>query len=391
MSIPTALAGRARDWVIGHREPDLPKLRMTPALAAKWALDEATLQFEIGSSRFRIPNPDFRRRLRDELGDAVDMYNERGWVDDAASYHRTPPVLDDPELRPHEAWGMHFEHLTFESGYEPHEDEPGRERWLGYENNRTAHAWVLRHEGEPRPWLICVNGYRTGSPAVDMWAFEAKRLHLKYGLNVAFPVQPLHGPRAHGRSGDRVLFGGVMNLIHTAANGLWDIRRLKSWIQTDQGAPAVGIMGISLGGYFTALTASFEDDLSCAIAGVPEPDLVRGMRRNVEPLLPPWYEVWGLSWRSLERANRVVNPLFLEPRIPVDRRFIYAGLADRWVRPGNVKSLWEHWDEPEICWYQGSHLSFGFEGKVRRFIRDALHSTLIADAESPSRRHLRSA
>ena len=39
---------------------------------------------------------------------------------------------------------MRFEHLTFPSGYEPHAGEPGRERWLSYEANRTAHAWVVR-------------------------------------------------------------------------------------------------------------------------------------------------------------------------------------------------------------------------------------------------------
>ncbi len=390
MSIASEMATRTRDWVIGHREPDLPGLRPTPALVAKWMFDEWVLQAEIARHRLQIPNMDFRRRLRNELSDAVDMFNEKGWVDDPRSYHRTPPILDHPQLRDHSAWGMPFEHLTFESGFEPHADEPARLRWLGYEANATAHAWILRHEGEPRPWLICVNGYRTGSPGLDLMSFEAKRLHHKYGLNLAFPVQPLHGPRSEGLSGDRVLWDGAMNLIYTATQGLWDIRRLKSWIQSQQEAPAVGVMGLSLGGYFTALTACFEDDLSCAIAGIPEPDLVRGMRRNVEPLLPPWYEQWGLSWRSLERANRVVSPLRMDPLIPVDRRFIFAGLADRWVRPGNVKTLWEHWEQPEILWYQGAHLSFPIEPGVRRFVKDALHSTVLADAV-PRRPHLVSA
>jgi hypothetical protein len=238
----------------------------------------------------------------------------------------------------------------------------------------------MRHEGPARPWLICVNGYRTGNPAVDFATFDAARLHHKFGLNLAFTVQPLHGPRAEGSSGDRVLFGGAMNTVHTAAQGLWDIRRLKSWIQQTQDAPLVGIMGISLGGYLTALTASFEADLACAIAGVPEADLVRGMRRNVEALLPPFYEQWGLSWRSLERVNRVVSPLALEPAVARDARYIFAGLADRWVRPGNVKALWEHWDEPEICWYQGGHLSFPFERDVKRFVARALETTLGAGA-----------
>lgn len=363
---------QTRDWVVGHREDDLPKVTLTPTIVGKWLVDEWALQTEMTINRLRWPSPDFRRRLRTELGDAVEMYNERGWVDDPKSYHIDPPVLTGVHLKQRKAGRLGYEHLTFESGYEPHADEPGRDRWLAYKGNRTAHAWVMRHDGPPRPWLICINGYRTGMPGVDFGAFDAARLHHKLGVNLAFPVQPLHGPRAEGMSGDRAIFGGAMNTVNTAAQALWDIRRLKGWITADQGAPAVGVSGISLGGYLTGLMASFEPDLACAIAGVPEADLVRGIRRNVEPMLPPFYEQWGLSWRSLERVNRVVSPMAMNPVVPTDRLFIYAGLVDRWVRPGNVKDLWEHWDRPEICWYHGSHLSFPFEPKVRRFVKDAL-------------------
>jgi hypothetical protein len=320
-----------------------------------------------------------RRRLRDELGDGVEMFNSMGWVDDPRSYHLDPPTLKRPRLTKKSAAGLDYEHLVARSGYEPHADEPGRERWLGYEKNRDAHAWVLRHPGKPRPWLICINGYRTGTPFVDFNAFDARRLHHRFGLNLAFPVSPLHGPRSEGASGDRVLFGGAMNTMHTAAQAIWDIRRLKSWITDTQDAPAVGASGISLGGYFTSLLACFEDDLAVAIAGVPEADLVRGMRRNVEALLPPFYEQWGLSWRSLERVNRVVSPLAMEPLIPREARYIYGGLVDRWVRPGNVQALWKHWDEPEICWYEGSHLSFPIESTVKKFVGEALADRLGVD------------
>ena len=375
MNAMNELTSQARDWVIGHREKDLPRVLPTCDVIGKWMFDEWALQLELAQNRVRFPTVDFRRRLRNELGDAVEMFNERGWVSDPRSYHRDPPPLTDAHVRSRRAGGMRIEHLTFESGYEPHPDEPGRERWMEYTNNRTAHAWLLRHTDGPRPWLICINGYRTGVPLVDLASFSAMHLHRDLGLNLAFPVQPLHGPRAAGASGDRVIFGGAMNTVHTAAQGVWDIRRLKGWITENEAAPAVGATGLSLGGYLTALLVCFEPDLACAIAGIPEADLVRGMRRNVEPLLPPFYEQWGLSWRSLERVNRVVSPLALDPLVPKDRLFIFAGLVDRWVRPGNVKTLWEHWDRPRICWYPGGHLSFPIEPEVRRFVDRALRSS----------------
>ncbi len=376
VSVFDEAVNQARHWVVGHRLHDLPNPRPTPALAAKWLIDEWALQLETANSRMRAPSLDFRRRLRHELGDGVELFNERGWVADPMSYHRDPPPLKRVRLTPRTSGGLSYHHLVADSTYEPHDDEPGRERWLGYEANRTAHAWILRHDGAPRPWLLCINGYRTGQTRVDFAAFNARRLHHDLGYNLAFPVSPLHGPRSEGSSGDRVLFGGAMNTVHTAAQAIWDIRRLKQWLVDTQDAPAVGASGISLGGYFTSLLACFEPDLAVAIAGVPEADLVRGMRRNVEPLLPPFYEQWGLSWRSLERVNRVVSPLAMEPVIEHEARYIYAGLVDRWVRPGNVHALWEHWDRPEICWYEGSHLSFPIESKVTEFVTDALTERL---------------
>ena len=38
----------------------------------------------------------------------------------------------------------------------------------------------------------------------------------------------------------------------------------------------------------------------------------------------------------------------MDPVIPHEARYIYGGLVDRWVRPGNVHALWEHWDEPAL-------------------------------------------
>ena len=80
---------------------------------------------------------------------------------------------------------------------------------------------------------------------------------------------------------------------------------------------------------------------------------------------------------SSGRLAGVLVPLAMDPLIDHDRRFIFAGLVDRWVRPGNVRALWEHWDQPSICWYEGSHLSFPFEPEVRHYVGSALRETLL--------------
>lgn len=159
-----------------------------------------------------------------------------------------------------------------------------------------------------------INGYRTGDLGTDLMSFRVKHLHKDLGLNVANVTLPLHGPRALGEtSGARVLNAGAMNTINTIAHGAWDIRRVLAWLRTEMGAQSIGISGISLGGYMVSLVSCLDDDLACVIAGVPESDLVRGMRRQIEPLLPPFYEQWGLSWGPLERVFTPVSPLAMHP------------------------------------------------------------------------------
>src|SRR4051794_22604200 len=59
----------------GHREsPELvPRLSPTPDVIAKLLFDEWALQLESARSRLRVPTTDFRRRLRNELNEALDL------------------------------------------------------------------------------------------------------------------------------------------------------------------------------------------------------------------------------------------------------------------------------------------------------------------------------
>jgi hypothetical protein len=80
-----------------------------------------------------------------------------------------------------------------------------------------------------------------------------------------------HGPRrVFGRSGDGFLTGDFVDTLHAQAQAVWGVRRLVGWLRANQ-ATAIGLYGISLGAYTSALVASLEDDLSCVIAGIPPP------------------------------------------------------------------------------------------------------------------------
>ncbi len=318
------------------------------------------------------------RRVTEEVHDALALFRDRGWSEKPASYHQTPPPLEDPAIRRRRVRGVDFEHLRFESGYAPHPDEPGRERYLGYAPCRTAHAWVLRHRGAERPWLLCINGYQMGTPLVDFGAFRPEWLHHRLGMNLAIGVLPMHGPRRIRRvSGDGFLAGDLLDTVHGFAQTAWDLRRLLSWVRA-QGATRVGVHGLSLGGYSTALLASLADDLACAIPGIPATDFARLSWRHGPQRELRRAEELGLGLGETRELKRVVSPLALTPKVPVERRYIYGGSSDLLVPPDQVRDLWRHWERPKICWYPGAHVTFGFHPQVRRFVQDALRESELA-------------
>ena len=373
---PVVLGAR---WFEGRpHADDTPATRASVALAVKIALDEVFLVTEMLTAPF-IASRD-RRRLAVETSAALAFYDERGWLDRPTGYHRTPPPPEAVQIEPARSRWFDFLHLRFPSGYTPHPGEPGRERWLSYTANQTAHAWVLEHPGPPRPWLICVPGYRMGHPLVDFVGFSLGWLHREHGLNVVVPVMPLHGPRRIGRrSGDGFLSGDYLDTIHFQAQAVWDVRRVIGWLRA-RAVPAVGVYGLSLGGSTAALLAGLDADLACVIAGMPATCYVRLARANLPSLVLRAAEYLGVAWDDLERLLRVVSPLALSPRVPWGRRYLFAGTADRLVPLNGITALWHHWDRPRLVWYEGTHVSFLLEATVRALLEEALRASGLLTA-----------
>ena len=354
--------------------PGVPKPEPSVRLSAMVAADEIVLgmeQFSVG-----LPIGHDGRRLVREIQDARALFRERGWLDEPETYHAAPPPLVQPRIRVAHTAGIAFEHLSYPSEYEPRPEEPGRERWLGYGPNRTGHAWLLRHRDGERPWLICSNGFRTGFPHIDVRLF--RHYHEALGLNVLMPVLPLHGPRRVGRiSGDGFLSGEVVDTVHAVAQAIWDLRRLISWVRLE-GAPVIGTLGLSLGGFTTALLAGVEDRLATAIAGIPVADLPRLFWRHAPKLQLEYLRHLELDPDVLAELMRPVSPLTVAPRVPHAGRMIFGGISDRLVPPDHIRDLAEHWEHPRTVWYQGGHLTFGRDPRVQSAVDATLAEAKLA-------------
>jgi hypothetical protein len=154
----------------------VPEPRPSLSLYAQVAVDDALLAtMQIG---MKVPTGKQAGLVEREVRDARALYQAQAWLEKPASYHREPPPLEAPRIRDREVrlrgGRIQYEHLSFESGYEPHAEEPGRDRWLSYERNPSAsrrcdvHAERQCERSPPSqilPWqsgFFVAWGYRPG-------------------------------------------------------------------------------------------------------------------------------------------------------------------------------------------------------------------------------------
>ncbi|MDG2307524.1 MAG: alpha/beta hydrolase family protein [Candidatus Binatia bacterium] len=326
-----------------------------------------------------VPAPEQIRKANEDVVRMQAFLSEGGWLQSPLGYHQRPAAPREWTLRDETAWygatRQPYQHLEFDSGFQTRPGEPGGEEWVAKEHNQRQHAYVLEHEGEPRPWLVCVHGFTMGTPMVNFIGFDVRRLHHELGLNLIFPCLPLHGPRSSTTmSGGELLQPDYLNVVHTFSQAIWDVRRTISWVR-ERGAPKIGIYGISLGGHNASMVSAMEPDLDCVIAGIPAVDFSSLARDNEPYIIRRYTDEFSVPWDLVRSISHVVSPLSFTPLAPRNRRFIYAGTADRVARPVHARALWRHWDRPKIHWFAGGHVLAIANPAARAFVEQSLRDT----------------
>lgn len=346
-------------------EPD-DDLRMQ----AKVGFDEAIMGYFLIAAR--VPGGALAERMCTEALELGHALEGRGWLEAPERLHAVPDAPERVNAQPGKRYGFDFERISFDSGFQPDSGLPGAERWASRYANQRASAWMLRHPGPTRPWLVCIHGYRMGETWMDFGLFKPEYLHKRLGLNVLMPVLPLHGPRRVGRkSGDLYLDGDLLDLLFAQSQALWDLRRWLAWLRSNEDRPQIGVYGVSLGGYNTGLLGGYEDNLDFVIAGIPVSDFASVIWKVMPPPHRHYFEARGLDEARYRQLLRPVSPLTLPCRVARDRRFVVAATADRIVPPAQPAVLAAHW-ETQTRWYQGSHMSIGQEAEPGLTLEDAM-------------------
>jgi pimeloyl-ACP methyl ester carboxylesterase len=214
--------------------------------------------------------------------------------------------------------------------------------------------------------VVLIHGYLGGHWGIEerAWPLEWMR---RIGLDVALALLPFHALRSGGNP-PRVPGADARYNNEGFRQAMWDLRSLIGYLKA-RGAPAVGVMGMSLGGYATSLLATVEEGLSFAVPIIPLASIADFARdhgrlggRHESPA----------QHQALEEASWLVSPFARRSKVASDRMLIVGAEADRITPIAQAERLARHFSAPLHRLYGGHLLQLG-RGEAFREIRRLLH------------------
>ncbi|MEW5848262.1 MAG: hypothetical protein AB2A00_05580 [Myxococcota bacterium] len=230
------------------------------------------------------------------------------------------------------------------------------ERYLKHRHNQTGVARLYTPGGAGRPAVVLIHGYLGGN-----WLLESRVWPLQWlmrlGLDPVLTVLPFHGARATpGRLGPPPFPSTDPRFtIEAFRQAVADLRTLAHTLR-QRGAPAVGLMGMSLGGYTTALAATV-DEYDFVVPMIPLGSIadfaLAGGRLGSTP------DEAAEQHRLLDAAHAVVSPFARPSRVKPGRALVLTGAADRITPSHHASRLADHLGAQLHTFHGGHLLQFG--------------------------------
>nr|PZN23283.1 MAG: hypothetical protein DIU78_14160 [Pseudomonadota bacterium] len=274
----------------------------------------------------------------------------REYACDPAAFYEEPPPIEPLSRESRDDRGRRVLDLAWPSTVRPFL-APFAERYLETEENCVAAARLFTR-ARPRPVAVLIHGFMSGHFALEQRIWPIDELD-RLGFDVALFVLPFHGVRAaKGRQAPE--FPGIDPRFTNEGfrQAVFDLRTLIRALY-ERGHPAVGLLGMSLGGYTAALTATLEPRLAFVVPVIPLASLADFSREQGFLVGSP-DEVATLH-ALLERVHHVVSPFARSSRVPRERVLVVGARADRITPIAHARRIAGHFGA-ELFAFRGGHL-----------------------------------
>ena len=259
-----------------------------------------------------------------------------------------------------------------EFGSRTHFSFPTPRRTAFLENN-VVHGRLYRCERkwQERPTVILMHGW---NDALDhYWRFPAIAREINYqGFNAATLEAPYHFQRRplHLGSWSNFLCPDILRTTMAVGQAIAEVQAFSEWLR-QEGCPAIGLWGVSLGAWLAGLAVCHDPRWSCAALMVPVArlDLVIekvAFCRHIHAVL-----------KGQPSATEKLNLIRHRPAMSPSDILLVEAEHDQFMPRETVEELWRAWDEPAILRVPEGHISVvvarGLSGKIIRWMKPRLH------------------
>jgi pimeloyl-ACP methyl ester carboxylesterase len=330
------------------------------------AVDRALLSAIVGPKRRPPAHETFEARLH-RLASVAERYNaaSREMGDSFFGAEPAAPNVTVRDVGP-SRWAAGRADLSWRETIAPIDAAVG-EALDRDPHNREARARWITASGRPRPAIILVHGYLGGDPEWESRFMPARALY-EWGFDVALATLPYHGPRKDpARKGPpKFPAADAAFNVEVFRRAIFELRGLVSYALS-RGAPSVGVLGMSLGGYTSALLASAEPRLSLCVPMIPLASMADFTRDHGR--LPGAPSEREALHAALDASFASVSPLHRPCAIEPSRVLVLAAAGDRITPPAHAARLARHTGGELVSFAGGHLLQLGRSGALER-VRD---------------------
>ena len=250
--------------------------------------------------------------------------------------------------------------ITFKLIQREHNYEVGRYFFdsplkSGYPLNDTASGlYHLNTDGHP-VHAVLVHGWR-----MDSWN-RVNKLFLKSlqqaGFHIYHVVLPFHFDRSCDAlySGEYMISADLDRSILAVRQAVTEIRALIRWIKQNREGKII-LIGVSLGGLISNLTATVEEQIDLLISIMYANTLSFAVWHTpIGKYIRQDMEQHGITYNELQKHWEILEPSRRRPKVDRNNILLVSGLYDQYVFYEDSLKLQEAWQCPYFLSYSCGH------------------------------------
>ncbi|PEP88912.1 alpha/beta hydrolase [Bacillus toyonensis] len=242
----------------------------------------------------------------------------------------------------------------------------------GDPHNDSVTGEVFLHKNEDAPHVIFVHGWRMDSNERVKNIFHHQMKDL--GWNMYYFTLPYHFEREPENSlysGEYMVSANIERTVQASRQAVVDLRVLIHWIKANKSGPVI-LIGISLGGFVTNLTALVEPEID-VLASIFYANRLSYSIWNTNPgkFIREDLEHHGVTYNDLINHWKITEPSQAVPKIKKENILLISGKHDLYVHSEDTDYLWQSWERPTRYIYNCGHA--GIVLKRKKIVTDTIN------------------